>query len=243
LKALFSYGEQVPGYEVRVLNEREARAAAGLLFALGIISLLNSLMLGATFLAKAFVAFFTIDFILRVLQPRYAPSLLMGRFFVQNQAPEYVGAPQKRFAWGIGLVLALPMFYYVTIHFTPGIDKVIVCVLCLILLLFESAFSICVGCKLYTLVMRKQAKLCPGGVCEIRRKEPIQKFSPMQAVIAIVFTGAILYTLSYYMTAFKDRSVFMPHLRKALMSQEQLRAKEEAAFQKELDAFDQDEDF
>ena len=32
LKDFFAYGERVPGYEVRVLNEREARAAAAILF-------------------------------------------------------------------------------------------------------------------------------------------------------------------------------------------------------------------
>lgn len=239
---MFAYGERVPGYDVRVLNEREARAAAGILFALGLLSLLNSLMLGVTFMAKSFVAFFTLDFIIRVINPRYAPSLLMGRFFVRNQVPEYVGATQKRFAWLIGLALALPMFYFVTLHFTPGIDKVIICIACLVLLFFESAFSICVGCKLYGLLMQRKAQHCPGGVCEIRIKEPVQKFTVAQGVIAAASAIAITYALYYYMTAYKDRSVFMPHFREMLMSEEQLKAKEELEYQKELEAFEA-EDF
>lgn len=243
MKQYFAYGEQVPGYDIRVLNEREARAAAGILFALGLISLFNSLMLGATFLSKSFVAFFTLDFIIRIINPRYAPSLLLGRFFVQNQTPEYVGAPQKRFAWIIGLLLALPMFYYVTVHFTPGIDKVIICVFCLVLLLLESAFSICVGCKLYALLLRKQAQHCPGGACEVRYKDPVQKFTLGQAAIAAVSAGAIVFSLYYYVTQYKDRSVFMPHFREALMSAEQLKAKEEAEYQKELAAFEAEDDF
>jgi len=243
MKQFFAYGEEVPGYDVRVLNEREARAAAGILFALGLISLLNSLMLGATFMAKSFVAFFTLDFIIRVLKPEYAPSLLLGRFFVRNQTPEYVGAPQKRFAWLLGLLLALPMFYYVTVHFTPGLDKVIICITCLFLLLFESAFSICFGCMLYGVLTKKKAQHCPGGVCEIRRKDPIQKFTPVQAIIAAAAAGAIVFSVSYYVTQYKDRSVFMPHLRDALMTDAQRQAKEEAEYQKELDAFEADDDF
>jgi len=241
LKQYFAYGAQVPGYDIRVLNEREARAAAGILFALGLISLLNSLMMGATFMSKVFVAFFTLDFVIRVIKPEYAPSLMLGRFFVRNQTPEYVGAPQKRFAWAIGLLLALPMFYYVTVHFTPGIDKVIICMVCLLLLFFEAAFSICVGCMLYGVLTRKQAQHCPGGACEIRRKDPIQKFSPLQAAIAALSAVAILFSVYYYMTAYKDRSVFMPHLKEVLMTDAQLKAKEEAEYQKELEAFDSDD--
>ena len=241
MKQFFAYGAEVPGYEVRVLNEREARAAAGILFALGIISLLNSLMLGATFMSKSFVAFFTLDFVIRVVKPEYAPSLLLGRFFVRNQTPEYVGAPQKRFAWTIGLLLALPMFYYVTVHFTPGIDKVIICMLCLLLLFFEAAFSICVGCMLYGALTKKKAQHCPGGVCEIRRKDPIQKFTAAQAAVTAVTAGAIVFSLYYYMTQYKDRSIFMPHLKEALMTEAQRKAKEEAEYQKELEAFDAEE--
>ena len=109
LKELFAYGEKVEGYEVRVLNEREARAAAGILFIGAFIGLVNGVMLGTAIFSEFFVTFFAIDFTFRVLQPRYSPSLLLGRFFVRNQKPEYVGAAQKRFAWMLGLVLAYPM--------------------------------------------------------------------------------------------------------------------------------------
>ncbi len=240
LKLLPPFGEQVPGYEVRVLNEREARAAAGILFALGLISLLNSLMLGVTFMAKAFVGFFTIDFIIRIINPRYSPSLLIGRFFVRNQKPEYVGAPQKRFAWALGLVLALPMFYWVTIHFTPGLDKVVICVACLFLLLFESAFSICFGCMLYRFLTKKSTKHCPGGACEVEFKDPVQKFTPVQAVIAAVSAGAIVYALYYYVTVYEDKTFFMKKVKEAVMSDEALEARE---YQKSLDEFENDDDF
>jgi hypothetical protein len=135
IKEFFKYGEVVKGYDVRVLNEREARAGAGILFAIGILSLTNAVMLSHGVVTRYFIAFFTLDFLIRVINPSYSPSLLMGRFMVQNQEPEYVGALQKRFAWGIGLLLALPMFYLLVINWQPNPIKVFICIICLTLLI------------------------------------------------------------------------------------------------------------
>ena len=155
MSSFFQYGEKVDEYDVLVLNEREARAGAGILFAIGILSLINAVALGHVIVTKIFISFFTLDFIIRVIQPRYSPSLLLGRLFVQNQRPEYVGATQKRFAWAIGLLLALPMFYFLVINFQPNPLKVLVCIICLTLLFLESAFSICLGCKLFGLFKKR----------------------------------------------------------------------------------------
>jgi hypothetical protein len=77
-----------------------------------------------------------------------------------------VGAPQKRFAWAIGFVLAVVMLYLVVIEHVVGPVNLIVCAACLVLLFFETAFGICIGCKVYNLFNREQAQLCPGAVCE-----------------------------------------------------------------------------
>ena len=154
MKASYTYGETVAGYEIPVLNEREARAAAAILFVGAFIGLTNGVMLGTAVFSEYFVSFFAIDFTIRVIQPRYAPSLLLGRFFVRNQKPEYVGAAQKRFAWMLGLILAYPMFYYLVIDFQPNPIKVLVCLICMFLLFFEAAFSICLGCKIFSWIKR-----------------------------------------------------------------------------------------
>ena len=44
ISEFFAYGEKVPGYEVRVLNEREARAAV-ILFVGAFLGLANEVML------------------------------------------------------------------------------------------------------------------------------------------------------------------------------------------------------
>ncbi len=242
MKWLFEYGEKVEGYDVRVVNEREARAAAGILFALGLLSLTNAVMLHHGVVTRYFISFFTLDFLIRVLNPSYAPSLLVGRFFVQNQTPEYVGAAQKRFAWGLGLLLALPMFYYLVINWQPNPMKVYVCVLCLVLLLSESAFSICVGCKIYNLVMSSSARYCPGGVCEIKRKEKIQTFSPLQKLIVGVSFVALVVGSYNYFYKLENKTHIGKVVGEMMMSEEERKALEEAEYLKELEAFE-NEDF
>jgi len=41
---------------------------------------------------------------------------------------------------------------------------------CLLLLFFETAFGICIGCNVCNLFNREQARLCPGGACELSRE-------------------------------------------------------------------------
>ena len=220
MKEFFNYGEKVNGYEVRVLNEREARAAAGILFVGAFLGLTNGVMLGTAVFSKYFVSFFALDFLIRVIQPRYSPSLLLGRFFVQNQTPEYVGAEQKRFAWGLGLMLAIPMFYYLVIDFQPNPIKVFVCLICMALLFLESAFSICLGCKLFNLIKKERATHCPGGVCEIKVKEPIQTFSMIQKVILVLTVVVAFYGTYAYFTKLENRTVFVKKMQQLLMSEE-----------------------
>ena len=241
MNEFFKYGEKVEGYDVRVLNEREARAAAGILFAIGFLSLTSAVMLGHGVVTRYFISFFTFDFLIRVINPAYSPSLLMGRFFVQNQTPEYVGATQKRFAWGLGLLLALPMFYLLVIHWQPNPIKVLICILCLTLLILESAFSICLGCKIYNLVMKSKSIHCPGGVCEIKRKEPIQTFNIVQKTIAIASFMAILYGSYAYMYKLDNKTGIAKKVSEMMMSQDELDALEEAKYQKELADFEDDD--
>ena len=237
MSSFFQYGEKVDGYDVLVLNEREARAGAGILFAIGLLSLMNAVALGHVIVTKSFISFFTLDFLIRVIQPRYSPSLLIGRFFVQNQRPEYVGAAQKRFAWSIGLLLAIPMFYLLVIHFQPNPIKVLVCILCLTLLFLESAFSICLGCKLFELFKKDPVTHCPGGVCEVRAKEPIQTFSLTQKVIAITTILVFSFGLYNYFTKVESKTFLAQKLKLMMMSQAELDAYEEEKLQREFDEF------
>ena len=165
---ILQFGEKIDGYDVPVLNERAVRASAGILFFLALVSFMNAWLTGNFQPTRVFVVAFLIDFSIRILvNPRYAPSLVVGQWFVRKQNPEYVGAPQKRFAWAIGFVLAATMLYLVVINNVIGPVNLIVCSACLLLLFFESAFGICIGCHIYNLVKGEKARLCPGGTCEV----------------------------------------------------------------------------
>lgn len=168
MSKIFEFGEVIDGYNVRVLNERTVRAAAGILFALGIVSFMNAWLIGNFQPTRIFVLAFLADFTIRIfINPRYAPSLILGQWLVRKQQPEWAGAPQKRFAWAIGFMLALVMAYTMVFNNMVGPINLIVCATCLTLMLFETSFGICIGCKLYNLLSKNTSELCPGGVCEM----------------------------------------------------------------------------
>ena len=193
MSKIFSFGETVPEYEMKVLNEREVRASAGILFFFAMIAFMNSWLIGDFTITKVFVVMFMVDFSIRILiNPKYAPTLILGRFFVRHQEVEYVGAPQKRVAWLIGLVLSIVMFYLIVLNNLMGPGNLLVCVICLTLLFFEAAFGICLGCKLYNLFNKEKAKLCPGNVCEVRDRVEIQKFNIVQLLLVPLFIGLIV---------------------------------------------------
>lgn len=192
MQAVFGFGERVAGYEMNVLNEREVRASAGILFFLAMIAFMNAWLTGNFVPTRIFVIAFLIDFGIRVLvNPRFAPSLVLGRFMVRKHTPEFVGAPQKRFAWGVGLALAIAMLWLVVIERVIGPINLIICATCLLLMFFESAFGICVACKLYNLFHREKAELCPGGVCEVPTRHDIQKIDPAQVGVLVVFLAVM----------------------------------------------------
>jgi hypothetical protein len=192
MDGLLQFGEQLPEYSVRVLNEREARAGAGILFFLALVSFLNAWLMGDFRPTKVFVMAFLVDFFIRIfINPKYAPSLIIGRFFVRKQKPEYVGAPQKRFAWSIGLVLAITVFYLVVIKQVIGPVNLLVCSLCLVLLFFETTFGICIGCHVYNLFNKEKAQLCPGNACEVGEKHGILTIGAGQVVVVLAFLTLI----------------------------------------------------
>jgi len=191
MNGILGFGEKIDAYSVRVLNERAVRAGAGIVFIFAMVAFMNAWLTGNFQPTRVFVVAFLVDFTIRIfINPRYAPSLILGQWFVRKQQPEYVGAPQKRFAWAIGFVLALTMLYLVVINNLVGPVNLIVCAACLVLLFFETAFGICLGCKLYNLFHKEQAQLCPGGVCEVA-SEPRLQLRGAQGAVVGVFVGLV----------------------------------------------------
>lgn len=188
---IFQFSEQRPEFVVPVLNERAVRASAGLLFFFAIVAFMNAWLVGNFGPTRVFVVAFLVEFTIRIfVNPRFAPSLIVGQWVVRHQQAEYVGAPQKRFAWAIGFGLALAMLYLMVIHQVVGPINLLVCGACLLLLFFEAAFGICLGCKVYNTFNKEKAQLCPGAVCE-RPADTGPGTSPTQAAIVLAFVALI----------------------------------------------------
>jgi len=193
MSGIGKFGEDVEGFRIPVLNEREIRAAAGILFVLMFAAIAAAVLQGSFVLLKYAIAIFLPDMLIRVLVgPRYSPTLILGRLIVRNQVPEYVGARQKRFAWIIGVALASVMFILVNVLNTYSPISGIICLLCLVFLFFETAFGICIGCKLYALVSREKPEYCPGEVCEVGARQEIQRTTPAQLLILL---GLVAYVV------------------------------------------------
>ena len=71
----------------------------------------------------------------------------------------------------------------------------LICFICLIFLFFESAFGICLGCKVYPWIYKEKAQYCPGEVCEIKDRHDIQKISRNQWLILLGFIAFIVLTI------------------------------------------------
>jgi hypothetical protein len=206
MNKIIKFGEDVKGYNIPVLNEREIRASAGILFLFVFMSLMLVLFKQNFLLIKYVVTFFFTDFIIRVfVNPKYSPTLIIGRLIVSRQNPEYVGAKQKKFAWIIGIILASIMFVFFIIvnAFSPITG--IICLICLIFLFFESAFGICLGCKFYSMFYKEKAQYCPGEVCDVKSKQDIQKTSKVQLLIVLGFIASILLVVFFFNGTFSKK--------------------------------------
>ncbi|RFS24708.1 DUF4395 domain-containing protein [Chitinophaga silvatica] len=193
MNKLIQFGEKVEGYEIPVLNEREIRAAAGLLFLATYTSLMFIAFKGNFIPVKFVITFFLLDLLIRVLiNPRFSPSLIAGRLIVRNQHPEYVGAPQKKFAWTIGIVLSSIMFFFFIVVNAYSPITALICLICLLFLFFEAAFGICLGCIFYPWFNKRKVGHCTGEVCTVSERKHIQKVSKVQILMLMLFFVILL---------------------------------------------------
>ncbi len=202
----FKFGEDVEGYNIPVLNEREIRAAAGILFFVVLIAFMQIIFRENFDMIKYVITAFLTDFLIRVfINPKYSPTLIIGRLIVRNQVPEYVGAKQKKFSWIIGVGLSAIMFIHMVIINAYSPITGITCLICLVFLFFESAFGICLGCKFYKLFYKEKAQYCPGEVCDVKAKQDIQKTSGVQLLIVLGFVVFIVMNVFLFKDNFSKK--------------------------------------
>ena len=170
MSKIIQFGETIEGYDIPVLNEREIRAAAGLMFLMMMTAFMHVVLLDEFLILKYTTTIFLLDFFIRVfVSPRFSPTLILGKLIVRDQAAEYVGAPQKKFAWSIGLALASIFFLHLVIANAVSLVSGLICMVCLVFLFFETAFGICLGCKFYPLFFKENTRYCAGQECSAVR--------------------------------------------------------------------------
>lgn len=211
MSKICQFGEDVDGYNIPVLNEREIRAAAGIFFLFLFIAVAQIGSKGDFTMLKYLISIFLLDFSIRVfINPKFAPSLILGRLLVRRQTPEYVGARQKKFAWIIGVTLAAIMFVHMVVFNAYSPITGIICMICLVFLFFESAFGICLGCIMYPWFFKDKVQYCPGEVCELKDRQAIQKTSGVQIIIFFLFMAIVtgIGIASYHLLKDKPRDIF-----------------------------------
>jgi len=206
MNKIIKFGEDVEGYNIPVLNEREIRASAGMLFLFMLISLMMILFKGDFLMIKYMIIIFLSDLLIRVfVNPRFSPTLILGRLIVSRQVPEYVGAAQKKVAWKIGIILATLMFVLLVIMNSYSIITGLTCLVCLIFLFFEAVFGICLGCLVYRWYYKEKAQYCPGEVCDVKSKQAIQKTSGSQLLIILGFIAFVFLLINLFNDNFKEK--------------------------------------
>lgn len=170
------------------VDERQARAAAGITMALGAVAFVYAAFRREYVPIRLVTTFFFVDFALRVGRGLgSSPVGVVARWLTVAQAPEPVAAAPKRFAWSLGLTLALAMTVITNARVTGLLPKTI-CLLCLSLMWLEAVLGVCLGCVVYRwltthgLLGRSRQRICPDGSCAAptapepaeRRVEPLR---------------------------------------------------------------------
>ncbi len=156
-----NYGNHISGLRINnetveygVVNEREVRVVAGIMFAIGLIAMMLVLVGGYRELLFIVVPLFWLEFGLKAfLGPSKSILAIITRPLINHQIPEYVGAIQKRFAWTLGFVMASVMLALVFGGYVGWI-ALSICITCLTLMWLESAAGICLGCMMYKRIFR-----------------------------------------------------------------------------------------
>jgi len=168
----------VAGNELRapVVNENEARVAAGITMALGAVAFVYANFDKLFWPIRTVSTFFAVDFLVRVtLGLRYSPTGVLAAWLTRRQSPQWVSAKPKRFAWTLGFAMALAMTVVTNLRIHGRIPRTI-CLTCLGLMWSEAVLGLCLGCELYGLMVRKgwratdeAFEVCAGGACNLDR--------------------------------------------------------------------------
>ncbi|GAF05217.1 DUF4395 domain-containing protein [Saccharicrinis fermentans] len=176
--SIFSFGEYIEGRSFKVLNERVVRGNSGIMLLLGFFAFVNAFVIKNYTVLPYISGFLLFNFLVAILiNPKFAPTVFISWLLVRKQSPLYIGAVQKRFAWSLGSALSGAIFIlsFYLLHDVQYFQPIcIMCLICLALMFLETAFGICIGCKLYYLTLKtgllktpEEKPNCIGDSCSI----------------------------------------------------------------------------
>jgi hypothetical protein len=171
-----SFGKDIEGINYKVLDERVMRGSAGIMLLLAFIAFVNGFILRNFIVIPYISGFLALNFMVGIfISSKFAPTIFLSQQFVKKQTPFYIGAIQKKFAWSLGLVLSITIFILslFLLQDVSYFDPVcMLCLICIALLYLETAFGICVGCKLYNVAIKlnllktpEEKPNCMGDSC------------------------------------------------------------------------------
>lgn len=162
------------------VNEVAVRTGAGIMLTIRFATLITIYHTYNEELLLRVAGFFWIDFLLKIINPRYSIIGMIARLLTRNKKPIRVGAIQKRFAWMIGFVMmtsivAELIYHLVILHSTQfGIPWMrYVCQIFLFFVRCEAILGRCAGCDIFKFLVKhkiitnRDAQNCVDGNCEI----------------------------------------------------------------------------
>lgn len=156
------------------VDEHRAQAAAGITMVFGTIALVYSYFDKVFWPIRVVSAGFFVDFLVRVtFGLERSPVGVVAGWLTRWQSPQWVSAKPKRFAWSLGLGMALVMAVMTNSGVRGPVPRSI-CMLCIALMWLEAVLGLCLGCELYGFMVRRgwratddAFEVCNGGACEI----------------------------------------------------------------------------
>ena len=181
-----AFGDSIPGLLLqgrpvrgKVFNEHQVRAAAGITLLLATVAFVQAWLAQRYLPIQAVTVFFALEFALRLSSGlRGSPVGWLAGRLVARQAPAWVSAAPKRFAWTLGLVMAGAMALITNLG-VRGTLPLAICALCLTLMWLETALGLCLGCEIYRLLVRRgwikvsdAFEVCTHGSCNLAVQPP-----------------------------------------------------------------------
>ena len=161
-------------FKAPVYNENEVRAAAGLTLAAATIAFCYAYFEHRFLPIKVVSTFFFVEFFIRVFVGfQYTPTGLVSRALMHRRPPQWVSAKPKRFAWSLGMLMGVSMAVITNANIHGLLPRTI-CLICIVLMWFEAALGVCVGCEIHAFMVRRgwatkdeAYEVCAGGVCDL----------------------------------------------------------------------------